>query len=80
MRSVFADIDPFILNINVEIAKSEIFECHPACITAFPLKFIETHNSMYSCIDRTGPVLIVLSALDNDSLIRGEEIPLIGNK
>lgn len=74
------DLSPFILKLDVEGDESEIFDSQPICINKFPVLFIETHDFMFPNKGHTRPVLKALSALNNDFLIRGENILSIANE
>jgi FkbM family methyltransferase len=74
-----ATLSPFILKLDVEGAEKEILEIQPTCLSKFPAIFIETHDFMFPRKGHARPVLKTLSALNNDFLIKGENILSIRN-
>lgn len=71
---------PFIIKIDIEGFESDLFSKNVEWLAKFPIIIIELHDWMLPGAANSNSFLRKISMLDNDFIIRGENVISISNK
>ena len=74
------NFSPFIIKIDIEGFESDLFSKNVEWLSKFPIIIIELHDWMLPGTANSNSFLRKISMLDNDFIIRGENVISISNK